>query len=92
MRASSKTSTGGPRIGPEYRALYDGVDVQEAAESVHEGYFSIDRRGGWTDTAENNQTHRDNAERAYRLIMRDKEKLLASRSPCSSFFSHFGVA
>ena len=33
---------------PEYRALFEGLDVQEAAESAHEGYFSIDRRGGWT--------------------------------------------
>ena len=73
---------------PEYRVLFDGVDVQEAAESVHEGYFSIDRRGGWTDTAENNQTHRDNAERAYRLIMRDKEKLLGFEESLQFIFSH----
>ena len=73
---------------PEYRALFDGVDVHEAAESAHEGYFSIDRRGGWTDTAENNQTHRDNAERAYRLIMRDKEKLLGFEEPLQFIFSH----
>ena len=73
---------------PEYRVLFDGVDVQEAAESVHEGYFSIDRQGGWTDTAENNQTHRDNAERAYRLIMRDKEKLLGFEEPLQFIFSH----
>ena len=73
---------------PEYRALFDGVDVRETAESAHEGYFSIDRRGGWTDTAENNQTHRDNAERAYRLIMRDKEKLLGFEEPLQFIFSH----
>ncbi len=73
---------------PEYRARFDGVDVREAAESAHEGYFSIDRRGGWTDTAENNQTHRDNAERAYRLIMRDKEKLLGFGEPLQFIFSH----
>ena len=72
----------------EYQALFDGVDVQEAAESVHEGYFSIDRKGGWTDTAENNQTNRDNAERAYRLIMRDKEKLLGFDEPLQFIFSH----
>ena len=72
----------------EYRALFEGRDVQEAAESAHEGYFSIDRRGGWTDTAENNQTHRDNAERAYRLIMRDKEKLLGFEEPLQFIFSH----
>ena len=73
---------------PEYGSLFGGVDVQEAAESVHEGYFSIDRRGGWTDTAENNETNRDNAERAYHLIMRDKEKLLGFEEPLQFIFSH----
>ena len=73
---------------PEHRARFEGVDVQEAAERAHEGYFSIDKRGGWTDTAENNQTNRDNAERAYNLIMRDKEKLLGFDEPLQFIFSH----
>ena len=73
---------------PEYDALFSGTDLHDAAERVHEGYFSIDRRGGWTDTAENNQTNRDNAERAYRLIMRDKEKLLSFEEPLQFIFSH----
>ena len=73
---------------PEYRAPGAGADPREAAERVHEGYFSIDRRGGWTDTAENNQTNRDNAERAYRLIMRDKERLLSFSEPLQFIFSH----
>ena len=73
---------------PEYRAPSAGTDPREAAERVHEGYFSIDRRGGWTDTAENNQTNRDNAERAYRLIMRDKERLLSFAEPLQFIFSH----
>ena len=73
---------------PDYRALFEGVDPTDAAERAHEGYFSIDRRGGWTDTAENNQTNRDNAERAYNLIMRDKEKLLSLDEPLKFIFSH----
>ena len=73
---------------PEHHARFEGVDVQEAAERAHEGYFSIDKRGGWTDTAENNQTNRDNAERAYNLIMRDKEKLLGFDEPLQFIFSH----
>lgn len=32
---------------------------------MHNGYFSIDKEGGWTDKAENNQANRDNAERAF---------------------------
>ena len=40
------------------------VALDAPAEDVHNGYFSIDKKGGWTDTAENNQANRDNAERA----------------------------
>ena len=50
---------------PDYRTLFQEVDLTRAVEEVHNGYFSIDRKGGWTDTAENNQSNRDNAERAY---------------------------
>ena len=69
---------------PDYRVLFEDV----AAEEVHNGYFSIDKRGGWTDTAENNQTNRDSAERAYNLIMKEKEKLLSLETPLKFIFSH----
>ena len=48
----------------------------------------MDRRGGWTDTAENRQADRDSAERAYNLIMRDKERLLSFDEPLKFIFSH----
>ena len=73
---------------PKYRDKFDGYDIEKSAEVVHEGYFSIDRKGGWVDTADNNQTNRDNAERAYRLIMRDKEKQLSFDEPLQFIFSH----
>ncbi len=73
---------------PDYRTLFEGVDLTHEAEAVHEGYFSIDRKGAWTDTDENNQANRDNAERAYNLIMRDKEKLLGLETPLKFIFSH----
>ncbi len=73
---------------PDYRTLFEGVDLTHEAEAVHEGYFSIDRKGGWTDTEENNQANRDNAERAYNLIMKDKEKLLSLETPLKFIFSH----
>ena len=74
---------------PDYRNQFERVDdLAHAAARAHEGYFSIDRRGGWTDTAENNQTNRENAERAYNLIMRDKEKLLSFDEPLKFIFSH----
>ena len=73
---------------PDYRTLFAEVDLDRAADEVHNGYFSIDKRGGWTDTAENNQTNRDNAERAYNLIMREKENLLSFATPLKFIFSH----
>ena len=73
---------------PDYRTLFNEVDLVTAAEEVHNGYFSIDREGGWTDTAENNQTNRDNAERAYNLIMKEKERLLSLETPLKFIFSH----
>ena len=73
---------------PDYRTLFREVDLTAAAEDVHDGYFSIDRRRRWTDTAEHNQANRDNAERAYNLIMKDKEKLLSLDTPLKFIFSH----
>jgi len=73
---------------PEYNTLFHEVDLSHSAEEVHDGYFSIDKKGGWTDTDENNQSNRDNAERAYNLIMRDKEKLLSLETPLKFIFSH----
>jgi type III restriction enzyme len=73
---------------PEYNTLFQEVDLTSAIEEVHNGYFSIDKKGGWTDTEENNQTNRDNAERAYNLIMKEKEKLLSFETPLKFIFSH----
>jgi type III restriction enzyme len=73
---------------PDYATLFEDVDLETIAGDVHDGYFSIDRRGGWTDTAENNQANRENAERAYNLIMKDKEKLLSFETPLKFIFSH----
>ena len=39
----------------------------------HDGHFSIDKRGTWRDTAESTQGNRENAERAYNQIMKEKE-------------------
>ena len=73
---------------PDYHTLFEGVDLTAASEEVHNGYFSIDKKGGWTDTAEDRQADRDNAERAYNLIMREKEKLLSLDTPLKFIFSH----
>ena len=73
---------------PKYRTLFNEVDLESDATEVHDGYFSIDKKGAWTDTAENNQGNRENAERAYNLIMKDKEKLLSFETKLKFIFSH----
>jgi type III restriction enzyme len=73
---------------PDYNTLFKEVDLKSSIEQVHNGYFSIDKKGGWSDTSESNQASRDNAERAYSLIMRDKEKLLSLETPLKFIFSH----
>ena len=73
---------------PDYQNLFYQVDLDIDAGEVHNGYFSIDKKGGWTETAENNQNNRDNAERAYNLIMKEKEKLLSFESKLKFIFSH----
>ena len=72
----------------DYQTLFAGIDLDIDASEVHNGYFSIDKKGGWTETAENTQTNRDNAERAYNLIMKEKEKLLSFESKLKFNFSH----
>lgn len=72
----------------EYTTIFQDVDTDSLAEDVHNGYFSIDKKGGWTDTEETNQSNRDNAERAYNLIMKDKEKLLSFDTKLKFIFSH----
>ena len=76
---------------PRYKTLLQyqpHIDFQTLATEVHNGYFSIDKKGAWQETAENNQANRDNAERAYSLIMKEKEKLLSFDSRLKFIFSH----
>lgn len=73
---------------PQYQSLFEGIDVALEAADVHNGYFSIDKKGAWQDTAENNAGNRENAERAYSLIMREKEKLLSFETKLKFIFSH----
>ena len=75
-------------LHPDYQTLFHEVDLDSDASEVHNGYFSIDKKGGWTETDEGNAGDRDNAERAYNLIMRDKEKLLSFDSKLKFIFSH----
>lgn len=58
------------------------------AKAVHDGYFSIDKRGRTVETDEGNATGRENAKRGYELIMRDKTALLSPENPVQFIFSH----
>ena len=79
---------------PDYQSLFKEVDLTTEAEAVHDGYFSIDKKGGWAepelgkDGELKNQVSREAAERAYNLIMREKEKLLSFDSKLKFIFSH----
>lgn len=73
---------------PDYQVLFKDVDVESDAAEVHNGYFSIDKKGTWSDTADNNQSNRENAERAYNLIMKEKERLLSFDTKLKFIFSH----
>jgi type III restriction enzyme len=73
---------------PAYQSFIGEAGLANAAEDVHNGYFSIDKKGGWSDTNENNAGNRENAERAYNLIMKEKEKLLSFETPLKFIFSH----
>ena len=65
------------------RPAYAGV-IADPVESVHDGYFSKDARGGYKDTGGESQA--DVA--TYDLIMRDKERLLSFETPLRFIFSH----
>ena len=76
---------------PDYQSYFENLDFDEDIESLHGGYFSIDRkRVGdemvevFKDTGGKSQADED----TYNLIMRDKEKLLSLETPLKFIFSH----
>ena len=77
---------------PKYSALLEAADPAAAAESVHNGYFAIDRkrdavgRRMFRESRGEGATQAD--ESAYQLIMRDKEKLASFESGLRFIFSH----
>ncbi len=79
---------------PAFRSLFGEVDLAQEAAAVHDGYFSIDKKGRWADPdldnegGLKNETSRADAERGYNLIMKEKEKLLTLSTPLKFIFSH----
>ncbi len=61
------------------------------AQSTHEGYFSIDKKGSLINSKENKKEGGSDDVDAYDLIMKNKERLLdlsPSKSPVRFIFSH----
>jgi len=77
---------------PRYQTLFEGADLETAAEGVHDGYFAVDRKKdsrGEERLKESRGAGKTRAdESAYQLIMRDKEKLLSFDSKLKFIFSH----
>jgi type III restriction enzyme len=76
---------------PEYNTLFKEVDLSSAAEEVHNGYFSIDRKKVGNKTVEVFKDTRGDTKAdddTYNLIMRKKEELLTFDTPLKFIFSH----
>ena len=71
-------------FSPEYMQYLQSHLVS----AVHAGYFSQDKKGKMTDTKESTEKGREEALRAYDLIMKNKERLLSSDEPVRFIFSH----
>jgi len=76
---------------PDYQSLFTEVDLTAAAEEVHDGYFSIDKKKVGNKSVEMVKDTRGDTKAdddTYNLIMRDKEKLLGLDTPLKFIFSH----
>ena len=69
---------------PKYKKLIESGVISDDETVVHNGYFSVDKKGVFKDT--NGTTTSDDD--AYNLIMKDKEKLLSFDSKLQFIFSH----
>lgn len=68
----------------EYKRYLDRF----TAETVHDGYFSVDKKGRYTDSAEKRGQEGSDDTDAYDLIMKNKERLLSFDEPTRFIFSH----
>jgi len=76
---------------PAYQSLFAEIDLASAAEEVHNGYFSIDKRvvTPFEDIELKKSSKKEDVETSsYNLIMKEKEKLLSFGTPLKFIFSH----
>lgn len=69
---------------PEYNKYLDRL----RAEQVHNGYFSIDKKGKLINSKEKRGQEGSDDVSAYDLIMKDKERLLSLKEATRFIFSH----
>lgn len=69
---------------PKYQKLIDSGIINDDETAVHNGYFSVDKKGVFKDTNGNTTSDDD----VYNLIMKDKEKLLSFDTKLQFIFSH----
>lgn len=84
-----------PRVLQEYvPTLTDSAywrylqDPRNAVENIHQGYFSMDKKGHMVDPKTERGSDNSNDESAYDLIMKDKARLLSMKEPVRFIFSH----
>lgn len=76
---------------PAYQSLFASLDVDTLAQTVHNGYFSIDRRviTPFSEIELKKSSKKEDIETSsYNLIMKEKEKLLSFETPLQFIFSH----
>ena len=69
---------------------------RDSAHAVHDGYFSIDKKGNAVESKKEKKAEAacgigvndEDARRGYDLILRDKERLLSFEEPVRFIFSH----
>jgi type III restriction enzyme len=85
-----------PRVLQEYvPKLTDSAylrylqDPKNSPENIHQGYFSMDKKGHMVDPSKTEMKNDSSSdEGAYDLIMKDKERLLSMEEPVRFIFSH----
>lgn len=68
---------------PRYQSL---AWLKEPVDRLHNGYFAQDKKGTFKESSEDRDTEAD--DRAYELIMQDKERLLSLGEPLRFIFTH----
>jgi type III restriction enzyme len=67
---------------------YNKYLANHTVADIHNGYFSIDKKGHFVDSKEKKSEGGSDDESAYDLIMKNKEKLLSLSEPTRFIFSH----